>query len=230
MPPGGTGLPAGGDALVLDLAEGIGVAAFEGKVVVLDIRQDRYRAYCGELAAGLRQIASGDHQHLDPRVIERLLRLGLVSRGKYLHLRKPINTLPPVEASALEGQDGGTAAKREIVRTFLVCRRIRRDLRRKPLHEVLSRLPENGALSDPAKLTDFARTFDKAMRPLPFRPRCLPDTLAFAHLARRGGFEIDIVFGVKLEPFEAHSWAQAGSCVLTDPLEKVRRFTPIFAL
>lgn len=215
---------------MLDLAEGIGVAAFEGKVVVLDTRQDRYRAYSGELAAGLRQIASGDPHHLDPSVIERLLRLGLVSRGAHLHLRKPIRTLPPVDASALEGQDGGSATKREIVCTFLVSRRIRRDLQRKPMHEVLKRLPKNGALADLEGLTDLARTFDKAMRPLPFRPRCLPDTLAFAHIARRGGFEIDVVFGVKLEPFEAHSWAQAGSCVLTDPLEKVRRFTPIFAL
>lgn len=215
---------------MLDLADGIGVAAFEDKVVVLDIRLDRYRACSGELAEGLRQIASGGHPQLDPGVIERLLRLGLISRGEHLHLRKPISTLPPVDASALEGQDGGKATKREIVRTFMVSGRIRRDLQRKPLHEVLKRLPENGELTDIARLTGLARTFDTAMRPLPFRPRCLPDTLAFAHIARRGGFEIDVVFGVKLEPFEAHSWTQAGSCVLTDPLEKVRRFTPIFVL
>jgi hypothetical protein len=38
-----------------------------------------------------------------------------------------------------------------------------------------------------------------------------------------------LVVGVRIFPFEAHSWVQAGEVVLTDDLERTAAYSPIAA-
>lgn len=67
----------------------------------------------------------------------------------------------------------------------------------------------------------------------PYYPRpflCLFDSLALLHfLARYGVFPL-WVYGVKLEPFEAHCWVQVGDVVVNDILDNVRGYTPIMVV
>lgn len=67
----------------------------------------------------------------------------------------------------------------------------------------------------------------------PYYPRpylCLFDSLAFLHfLARYDAFP-QWVYGVKLEPFAAHCWVQAGTSVINDTIDNVRDYTPIMAV
>lgn len=57
--------------------------------------------------------------------------------------------------------------------------------------------------------------------------RCLPRSLALAHLLREAGSGAKLALGVMGQPFAAHAWVQDGDVVLNDTLDHVRLFTPI---
>ncbi len=57
--------------------------------------------------------------------------------------------------------------------------------------------------------------------------RCLYDSLTLIHFLATQGLFAQWVIGVRVDPFEAHSWAQVGDVVLNDFPERVRHFQPI---
>lgn len=68
----------------------------------------------------------------------------------------------------------------------------------------------------------------EAVRPLYPRPRvCRLDAPALCLLFRAFGHPARLVFGVRLEPFAAHCWAELEGAVLGEPVEKVSPFTPL---
>ncbi|WP_162896127.1 lasso peptide biosynthesis B2 protein [Novosphingobium sp. THN1] len=213
------------------LAAGVGVARIGEKAVVLDVRHDRYTMWSGSCASALLDLRHGKPCPLsqdDCRALERhgLLTKGERSTGPWLtatDIRKPT-------ASAVEGPEAGRLWPLHLLSSVWNCIRARMDLRSAPLHQVLIDLPAVSRGRTTRDLVTHARVFDRARRWAPVRPRCLPDALAYARVARREGFAVDLVFGVKLHPFEAHCWVQSGSLVLTDPLDKVRRFEVVLAL
>lgn len=70
----------------------------------------------------------------------------------------------------------------------------------------------------------------KSMRPfVPWLSRCLPHALLLRSYLRIGGHRSMLVIGVRLFPFEAHSWVQAGDVVLTDDLDLVAAYSVIAA-
>jgi hypothetical protein len=92
-------------------------------------------------------------------------------------------------------------------------------------------VPDEGARIpevSPAVL-QAARRF-RSMRPfVPSLSRCLPHSLLLRSYLRACELEAMLVVGVRLFPFEAHSWVQAGDVVLTDDLERTAAYTPIAA-
>ena len=77
---------------------------------------------------------------------------------------------------------------------------------------------------------DLARGFAKARLYVPARRRCVPDSLALMCSLWRSGHDADLYFGVRLAPFAAHCWVQRDDLLLSDPLDIVREFTPVFRL
>jgi hypothetical protein len=76
---------------------------------------------------------------------------------------------------------------------------------------------------------EAARRF-KSMRPfVPMLSRCLPHALLLRAYLRILGHRSVLVIGVRLFPFEAHSWVQAGDVVLTDDLDLVAAYSIIAA-
>jgi hypothetical protein len=61
----------------------------------------------------------------------------------------------------------------------------------------------------------------------PHPRRCLPASTVAALFLRSLGHEVEIVFGVRSHPFEAHCWIETDGIVLDDDLDRVRAFTPI---
>jgi hypothetical protein len=59
---------------------------------------------------------------------------------------------------------------------------------------------------------------------------CLRDSLTFVEFLARYDIYPTWVFGVKMEPFAAHSWVQLECMVLNDFIPVVARFTPILAV
>lgn len=76
----------------------------------------------------------------------------------------------------------------------------------------------------------LARGFAASRPFVPARRACVPDSLALASCLWRRGASADVFFGVRLDPFAAHCWVQAGSILLSDPLDIVSEFTPVFRL
>jgi hypothetical protein len=101
-----------------------------------------------------------------------------------------------------------------------------------PLHWVVAlvkkRGPESagsGASPSAAQLTETYRR----LRPLLFSrtDRCLLDSLSLIHFLRRYDVRASWRFGIRLEPFKAHAWAQQGGTVLDDMAANVHNFTVI---
>lgn len=57
--------------------------------------------------------------------------------------------------------------------------------------------------------------------------QCLRTSLALVVYLARHGYYPDLVIGVRMKPFGAHAWVQAGSIVLNDTVDEVAPFTPI---
>lgn len=60
--------------------------------------------------------------------------------------------------------------------------------------------------------------------------RCLSRSFAYRLLAKRFGYNVNLIIGVKVDPFAAHCWVEYGSQVANDSLEQVRLFNPILIL
>jgi hypothetical protein len=80
------------------------------------------------------------------------------------------------------------------------------------------------------ELREVAATFFW-LRPwgYPAKDQCLLDSLALIDYLAWFGFYPHWVFGVKTAPFAAHCWVQAGPVVLNDHLSRTQEFTPILA-
>jgi len=59
---------------------------------------------------------------------------------------------------------------------------------------------------------------------------CLFDSLALIHFLARFGLFPQWVYGVKLEPWGAHCWVQAGDLVVNDIIDNVNGYTPIMSV
>jgi hypothetical protein len=215
----------------LQLADGIGVACFGDSAIVLDIHRDRYTRVGGGAAQTLLAIHAGNAMAADEPDVVTLVKEGIVTMAASApdSLPAPGPLLPP-EASALEGGDRNLGFAPDVPRIVLACAASRWALKHDPLSQVLRDLPAYRRRQSTRDLVALAREFDRGRRLAPFTPCCLPDALAFVRYARWHGHPVQLVFGVKRNPFEAHSWAQSGRMVLTDPLDLVRRFKPILAL
>lgn len=218
-------------SIALRLADGICIARFGSCVIVLDVHHDWYRQFGDEAAKLLCAIEDGTSIDPNQPLVERLQANGLIARdGRRSPHWRPPGELPVPEESALEGGDPPHDPGLHDIAIVLECMASHWALRRRSLARVLHDLPAPRPRHTIGDITVIARTFDRGRRLAPFSPRCLPDALAFVRYARRRGHRVDLVFGVKLHPFEAHCWAQSGNLVLTDPLDRVLRFQPILVV
>lgn len=108
-------------------------------------------------------------------------------------------------------------------------------LRSGSLETALTRLSDARKLrpsvhEDAAGLHTVAATHNWTRRFLLPHDQCLVRALALARHATAAGYGIDLVFGVKLRPFEAHCWVEHQGLVLDDHLDHVRRYTPILVI
>ena len=68
---------------------------------------------------------------------------------------------------------------------------------------------------------------------VPWRPgegECLQRAFELRYLLARRGMPTTWVFGVRTWPFAAHCWLQLEDAVIGDTVDRVQRYTPIFAV
>lgn len=92
-----------------------------------------------------------------------------------------------------------------------------------------ARTPADSACSD--ELADAVASYHR-MRPLIMtsHDKCLHDSLTLLRYLAAHNMYPRWVVGVRIRPFAAHSWVQAGDTVLNDLHERVRGFTPILVV
>ncbi|SMF60995.1 lasso peptide biosynthesis B2 protein [Allosphingosinicella indica] len=188
-----------------------GLAIVDGQAVVLDLAADRY-------------VAIGE-----PGMSEEALTRALRDQG---HLRngEPLASLQPdiVPPEAEIGEGAGAQCRARMFELLLDQLAIRTALRLGAIAR-LAAPPAIAVCAERGSLEAEAAAYRDVRRLIPLPPICLADSLAMRRWLARRGIAVALVFGVKLSPFAAHCWLQAGSRVVNDSLDNVRPFTPILA-
>lgn len=214
----------------LTLRPGLSWCLCAGQAVFLDLTSNRY--FClPELPDGLfRRWAAGEI--LAPDELAPLFDSGLLEAGD--GGRKAATTHPTATQDyALDGAGDGSA--NDVMAAVTGQLRARCWLKLRPMAGIAARLASEwpAALDrtqDEARQRRVASAFVTSAMLLRADDQCLPRAIAARRLCQRHGQEAALVFGVRLEPFAAHSWVQCGDAVIVGELENVRLYTPILVL
>lgn len=209
------------------------------EAVVLDLRADRYYRLANDDAAVLASLA-GASLCDDPAAAARLARRGLLASGPGGTVA-PVTVRPPA-ASALETPGDslavgafavglGRVAASLSLRHLGLASTIARWRRKRDDRHRAGAAPAAGAdLQRRGEAARIARGFAQSRLYIPARRKCVPDSLALMACLWQRDVAADLLFGVRLAPFAAHCWVQADDMLLSDPLDIVREFTPVFRL
>jgi len=213
----------------LRLRDGLSWCVCAGRSVFLDRARDRYFCLPDDCELAFRRWADGD-----PSVapgLQRLVQSGVLESGTD-------RTTPPVqcEPAVRDLATGVCGSPRLLDVSAAVAAQLRASwlLRRRPVARLLARLDmeRRGATADPDETVTerIASAFVCATMLLRSADQCLPRAIAARWLCDWQGVKAELVFGVRLGPFAAHSWVQADDAVVVGDLEQVRLYTPILVL
>ncbi|MDT7529072.1 lasso peptide biosynthesis B2 protein [Sphingopyxis sp. SE2] len=206
----------------------------DDRAVALDLRTDRYFMIAAAETSALRSAGIEGTGLVDGVGIGALVRRRLIGTGTGPAIAPVV--AEPLSRSALEVEANGrrigwpeiafVRAQASLCLRFLglqktLARWQRLRLRyqnRKPPNDV-----EQAALQ-------YAQGFADGRLLLPAKTLCVPDSLTLACILWRRGIDADVYFGVRLAPFLAHAWVQRGDMLLSDTLNTVGEYTPVFRL
>ncbi|WP_407353365.1 lasso peptide biosynthesis B2 protein [Luteimonas sp. R10] len=223
------------------LSEQMSFCDFSGRLVFLDIANDRYFQLPMETERLFRRyIRAGDDPDTD---IGPLMESGILAQnpGNPDHFRTP--HFEPVTRSALE-QDWSQARRADataVPRVFAIVTATWIQLRTTSLKNVLdgiathrrrrTALPGIHAARDEDKRISLASMKFRQARPfVPIQTSCLLDSVSLARFLISQHHYPTIVFGVTNFPFSAHCWVQFGDLALSDFVGNVNAYTPIMEI
>lgn len=189
-----------------------------GRLVFLDVSSDQYFCLNSELEQAFVDCLENDG---NPKAdISALMSRNILTTAYAPGHHRHLNVEPP-ERSALEHTTSGREVRAfEFLEVFAIVCSTRIQLQARKLKEILTALVayrENGTgrrYAPTSDLFDAASLFRRARLYVPIETSCLLDSLALAKFFIRRGLHADLVFGVTVDPFSAHCWAQAGTLVL----------------
>ncbi len=195
--------------------------------VFLDIGSDRYSMLDGKAASRFDRFLYGRALADD---LDWLKAHGLLCEGKPTASRVA-DSLKPATSSLVDLplERAGLVAT---AACLLQQRAARREISCRPLVEIMAdieRTQRGFADPDDDTCRGVTAAFLRARHYVSAIDQCLVRGLAMKRYLLHRRCSASLVFGVAL-PFSAHCWVQAGSTVLTDPLDTVRPFHPIFAV
>ncbi|MBL8650248.1 MAG: lasso peptide biosynthesis B2 protein [Sphingopyxis sp.] len=204
-----------------------------GGAVLLDLERDRYLMLRGAEAAAMRALGSARAGTEDEEAIGRLVARQLIGQGPGPLVEPIAAPVPAVSALELAGPSERASAI-EIGRYRLEASL---GLRLAGLGQTIARWRNLLAASqvsavdpDHRYAAAVARGYASARVHLPWRRLCVPDSLALARFLWRRGIPGELYFGVRLDPFAAHAWVQLGDMILSDNVNVVADYTPVFRL
>ncbi|WNO53453.1 lasso peptide biosynthesis B2 protein [Stakelama saccharophila] len=219
--------------MVFQLAPDISFCDAGGRFVFLDLAADRYFCLGTDMERSFARLVAGeplsdeDCDRLTSLVRQRLL---VETDGPGV----PSRFTPPISPvrSAFEGT--ANVGLRHVVDASVSLVRARIELRCRALCRLIGtlRAAKAGRLrtDDEENAAILARTFRRAALTTGSLNQCLAISIAMTRTAIAGNLDVDLVMGVRLRPFQAHAWVQHGELVLSDELDTVIPFTPIFSI
>lgn len=196
----------------------IGVGSVEGRPVFMDATTDSYFTVDPGLEAEVEQVLESG---------------GVVQPGELLHTalglsHGPARIVRPEfawpTASLLDQPAMPQVRLTDVLKAGSLLVSMRRRLRSRPIHSLLGEVFAHQPIGK-GELIDGSSRFLAARRFVPIRRNCLLDSLSL--LRWLGAPRVSILFGVKLDPFAAHCWVQAGPMILNDLTENVAAFTVV---
>ena len=73
----------------------------------------------------------------------------------------------------------------------------------------------------------IAQAFERLSLWVTRHDQCLVRSLALARYLACRDIAVDLVFAVRLHPFQAHCWIERGEWLVNDRADTIRHFTPI---
>ena len=206
-----------------------------GRVIFLDVDEDRYFCLSRAAEAAFVRLADGEAEAGDREALHALLERGFLIDDPASPGLRSARPLEPARRDMLQ-QPCPPPGVLDVLGAFAAETRAAWLLRRRPFVQIL-----DGVRKDPAHRRRHPRTVGERLRRivsasmavslvLRASDRCLVRALAVQSTCRRYGIDSMLVFGVRMNPFGAHCWVQLGEMVLVGDYEQVRLFTPIAAL
>ncbi|UYY57175.1 lasso peptide biosynthesis B2 protein [Sphingomonas sp. S2-65] len=211
------------------LRSGLSWCTPAGQTVFLDLTRDRYFCLSETPDALFRRWAAGEA--LAPPEQAMLVANGVAEMGEG-DPPAPAEHVPATRDHAVS--NGSRRSVPEVTAAIIGQLGARRWLRRLPLSTVVARLAQTPGVEvgarDETCLRKIAGAFVASAMVVRAADQCLPRAIAAQRLCRRQGQDAALIFGVRLDPFAAHSWVQAGDAVVVGDLEQVRLYTPILVV
>ncbi len=211
----------------LRLPDYLGLCEVDGRLLMLNVRSDRYLELDPASAEAFRSWLHGEPVADDPG-LDRLIRMQM---------------LVPADRPDRSGWTERTAPERSLVGDLPPARRAwplvaevaaRIWAARRRISQGLEAAVEHVRRTRPASKSGDVRMelprFRAARRLVPLKPNCLPDSLALAAFLFRRDIGCQLVFGVKLDAFAAHCWLEIDGAVLNESADSVAGFTPIMVI
>jgi hypothetical protein len=218
--------------MTLCLAEGVHWCIANDRIVLLDLKGDTYSCLPPVADRAWRKRWAGETlSTADTDALDTLLETGLLANGGTLTPPPGTNTVTQSLLETLEA-DSATISLDAIwhqVRTAI-------GLKTTSLFALMAAVRRRKVQADPSDQTvmdavrcDIAR-FMASRRVLSRQSQCLRTSLALASFLGERRYYPDLVIGVRVKPFGAHAWVQAGDMVLNDTVDEVAPYTPILVV
>lgn len=223
----------------LVLRAGMSYCDVAGRLLFLDIEADRYFCLGREAEQAFRAIMASpapvapDCRFSDP--LSRLVQAGMLIPTSDDHCPQPWRG-PELALKSLLDRPHVMATGRLRMAALSDLAKAHLALRHRSLNDILNGLARRKSASrvrpdpDHQIACEVAAAFDWSARLVQSHDRCLPRAIAVTRRLMTMGIAADLVIGVSLNPFAAHSWVQCGDALVNDRLDGVRQFTPILSL
>jgi Transglutaminase-like superfamily len=220
----------------LALRTGISFCDVSDRLLFLDVVADRY--FClGKSAEHAFRTMTRRHElnSQEMRALAGLLRSGILVETTGASVPSPFSPIGNPTASLLDlslphadlGQVAAALSALVATRLFLRFGRLQ-----SVLHKLAAAKPPSTAMAPivPEAMQAVAVAFERTARMVRSHDQCLPRSVALARRLAALGLSADLIIGVRLRPFAAHSWVQAGTWLVNDRIDTVRTYTPILSV
>ena len=216
------------------LNHGISFCITSGRAIFLDVPHDRYFCLAKPAERAFLNILDNVQVDVPDIELEALMGRDILRRVPNDHSPVPCPSLPEPCSSLLD-REAPVFSPWQVAMALVELARTSSLLRRRGFAAALAAVAKVKATStrsaDPDRAaTTVAASFAHASLVASAQDKCLARSMAVGRRLFRIGGQADLVLGVRLQPFRAHCWVQAGDVVVNDRPDVVRDFTPILIL